>query len=205
MNQEEQIVKALLKWHQKNRRSFPWRDESDPYKVLIAEFFLQRTPAERVAKIYPEFIEKYPDPFTLASADCFELIKEYKTLGLKKRMFWLVDSMKIVCEKFNGKIPDSKNFLKILPGIGEYTASAILCFAFNKTVEIVDANVIRIYSRIFKISKKDILLLAKKIIPKNNTLRFNESLLDFSALICKKNSKCYICPISRFCKKINEN
>ena len=75
------IVDALLKWHVHNRRWFPWRDESDPYKIFIAEFFLQRTPAERVAKIYPLFVNRYPTPYILEQENPSQLVEQYKSLG----------------------------------------------------------------------------------------------------------------------------
>lgn len=203
MRQEKQIVKTLLEWHKENRRSFPWRDEIDPYKVLIAEFFLQRTPANRVAIIHPEFIKRYPNPQALINADPCKLAKDYISLGLVKRMTWLVNSMKIVCENYDAMIPDSKELLKKLPGIGEYTASAILCFAFKKEVEIVDANIIRIYARIYNMSKKEIFNQAKKLLPKNNVFQYNEALLDFAALICKKNPLCNNCFLNAYCYYYN--
>lgn len=203
MSREEQVLEALLEWHTENRRRFPWRDETDPYMVLVAEFFLQRTPAERVAKIYPKFIERYPNPHTLARVDPSKLMEEYRNLGLSKRMNWLVDSMKIVCKKYNGMIPDSKELLKELPGIGEYTASAILCFAFGKDIEIVDANVIRLYTRLFGIKTADVYRKAKKMIPDKASRYYNESILDFSSKLCKKNPKCFICILSQFCAYSN--
>lgn len=203
MSREKQIVETLLTWHRENRRSFPWRDESDPYKVLVAEFFLQRTPAERVAKIYPKFIEKYPTPEDLANADPSSLIIEYGSLGLKKRMKWLVESMKILIKQFGGRIPKSKKLLKKLPGIGEYTASAILCFAFGKNIEIIDSNVIKVYSRIYgtknHLNIKCIKKIAEKITPKIKTKEYNIALLDFAANMCKSKPLCNLCPINTFC------
>jgi len=203
---KEDLVEALLKWHQNNRRLFPWRITKDPYKTFIAEFFLQRTPANRVAKFFPEFITRFPSPEELAHADLSYLEGFSRTLGLKKRMGWLIKSMKIICRKYGGKIPNTFEHLISLPGVGEYTASAILCFGFGCEVPIVDANVIRVLSRIFGlrenfnkvgISVKDI---ARKILPNGQVAKFNEALLDFAALICKKKPLCNECPVSSLCE-----
>lgn len=200
MNRERQIVEALIEWHEKNRRKFPWRDESDPYKVVVAEFFLQRTPANRVAKIFPDFIQQYPNPKALANANLCYLIGEYRSLGLVKRMKWLIGSMKIICDKHWGDIPKSKSDLMNLPGIGEYTASAILCFGFKENIEIVDVNIFRLYSRYFGILQKKVREKAKSVMPLENGVQYNEALLDYSSMICKKNPLCKICVVKKECK-----
>lgn len=200
MSREKLIVEAILEWHKDNRRSFPWRDESDPYKVLVAEFFLQRTPAERVAKIFPEFIKEYPDPQVLAEANPSELMKKFSSLGLVKRIKWLIISMKVLCEHYNCKVPASKELLKKLPGIGEYTASAIMCFAFFIRTEIVDANIIRLYSRIFGWNINQIVEKSKMLLPQKKYVAYNEAILDFSAIICKKRPQCHNCIIINWCK-----
>lgn len=205
MSQEKQIIKLLLEWHKKNRRKFPWRDESDPYKIVVAEFFLQRTPAHRVAEVYPVFIKMYPSPIDLANADVSFLEEEYRSLGLIKRFSWLVESMKIVNELYDGKIPDSKNLLLQFPGIGEYTASAILCFAFNKPNVIVDANIIRVYTRIFSLSKSEIIDIAQNMLPRISFVSYNESLLDFAALICRNKPRCTNCIINKLCNYYERN
>jgi len=204
LNRKKQIVEVLLEWHQENRRSFPWRDESDPYKVLVAEFFLQRTPAERVAKVYSEFIKEYPNPEALTRADLGELKEKYRSLGLKKRMIWLMEAMKVVCELYGGRIPDSKENLKRLPGVGEYTSSAVLCFAFGRSSEIIDANVERVYKRIFglynSVPNKEIRMKARSMVPNNSCAKsYNEALLDFSAIICRHKPNCRKCPIHTMC------
>lgn len=199
MDRDKQVVKSLLEWHKENRRDFPWRNKSDPYSVLIAEFFLQRTPAKRVAEIYPDFIRKYSTPRSLTIADPKQLRDQYRILGLEKRMAWLIDAMKIVCEEYEGEIPHTKELLLKLPGIGEYTASAILCFAFKQDIEIVDANVTRFYTRLYGVDNKIVKLKARSMVPDENGVQYNEALLDFSSLICKKRPLCGICTFKDYC------
>ena len=190
---KKEIVQKLLKWHRENRRNFPWRNEPDPYKVLVAEFFLQKTPADRVQMIYLDFIEEYPDPRILAESNAEQLKNKYRSLGLVKRFDWLIESMKIICEKYNRKIPNNKKELIELPGVGEYTASAILSFAFKKRVPIVDANVRRLYTRLFDIPNNEIENEVSTILPEENYVTYNEAILDYSALVCSNHPKCDLC------------
>jgi len=205
MDRDEAIVSSLLEWHRRNRRTFPWREVRDPYRVLVAEFFLQRTPANRVASFLPKFLQQFPSPEKLARADPSYLEEFSHLLGLKKRMSWLVESMKIVCQKYGGKIPDTFEDLISLPGVGEYTASALLCFGFGHDVPIVDANVVRVLTRIFNLKEKrrmDSIILkkiARRLVPENRALEYNEALLDFAASICKKHPSCGKCPLVRLC------
>jgi A/G-specific adenine glycosylase len=212
MNRDRAIVNSLLKWHIKNRRNFPWREVRDPYRVLVAEFFLQRTPASRVARFLPKFLEQFPSPEKLATADVSYLKEFSRPLGLKKRISWLVESMKIVCQKYDGKIPDTFEDLISLPGVGEYTASAVLCFGFGQDIPIIDANVVRVLTRIFDLPETRrtgnaaLKEIAGRLLPEDQALNYNEALLDFAALICKKRPLCDKCPLAHLCdsrRKIN--
>jgi len=201
----EALARILLDWHRENRRVFPWREKRDPYAVFVAEFFLQRTPAMRVAEVLPSFLAEFPSPEKLANADPVLLREAYKTLGLGKRMSWLVDSAKILCRKYGGKIPSKPEGLLSLPGIGEYTASAVLCFGFGRDAPIVDANVVRVLTRIFGLPETrrtgDPALkeIARKLIPAGKGVCYNEAVLDFAALVCKKRPLHAKCPLTGLC------
>ena len=153
---ERFFVEKLLDWQDSNRRSFPWRDQTDPYKVFVAEVLLQKTPAERVSLIFNRFITDYPDINALSTADFSKIISDYPNLGLYKRIHWLIESMRIIENGFHSLIPEDKEKLMELPGVGDYTSSAILCFVFNKKIKIVDSNVIRLYCRFFNNVKEDV-------------------------------------------------
>jgi A/G-specific adenine glycosylase len=201
----EALAKILLDWHRENRRVLPWREKRDPYVVLVAEFFLQRTPADRVAKVLPNFIAEFPSPEKLANANPDRLRDAYKTLGLIKRMSWLVESAKILRQKYGGKIPNKLEDLLSLPGIGEYTASAVLCFGFGKDAPIVDANVVRVLTRIFglpethRTGSPDLKKLARELVPTRKGVDYNEAILDFAAMVCKKNPLHEKCPLTDLC------
>lgn len=209
-NKETHFVQLLLKWGEKNRRQFPWREAKSPYETLLAEIMLQRTPANRVAAFFPKFVRRFPSPAKLANADLVCLDKIGHSLGLKKRMSWLVKSMTIVLRKYDGKIPNTFDKLYALPGVGEYTASAVLCFGFGRDVPIVDANVVRVYTRVFGLSgskrmnSSAIKRKANELMPKGLGVRYNEALLDFAALVCKKKPLCEECAVGELCQFYQE-
>lgn len=205
----ERVVNSLLEWHASNRRSFPWRETSDTYEVFVAEIFLQRTPAERVAEFYGAFLERYPTPCSLARADVDELKQFSAPLGLTKRMQWLKDSAKIICEKYGGQVPEDEEELRSLPGVGEYTASAILVFGFGRDMPMVDVNVVRVISRVFDVEEdsrtkqlRTVRRIVKDLIPKGLGPSFNEGLLDIAAKVCKSNPICEVCPLNEPCAHI---
>ena len=142
---------------------------------------------------------EYSDVELLARADPLKIVSKYSHLGLAKRIRWLVESMKIIEVKYNSKIPSTYDELDDMPGVGNYTANAILCFAFNKRVEIVDTNVMRLYGRVFNIAKEEVKMKAQSILPSYKWREFNEALLDFSSLVCKKIGLCDKCPIHHMC------
>lgn len=199
------FVEELLRWHSSNRRDFPWRRHQNPYNVLVAEFFLQRTPAPRVAKIFEKFIEDFPSPERLSRADPAYLMTLVKPIGLVKRIQWLYETAVIITERYGGEVPSHYRDLRSLPGVGEYTASAVLCFGFGRDVAIVDVNVVRLLSRFFGIPQpprtgntiiKD---LAERLIPPNRSISFNEAMLDISAALCRKQPICGFCPLKTNC------
>lgn len=129
-------------------------------------------------------------------------------MGLKKRAKWMIRLMKDICQKYDGQIPAREDKLTDLPGIGRYTARAVLSFGFKKDVAIVDVNVVRVLSRVFGLPERkrrphaDVELwnLASKLVPKGKGPKFNEALLDFAGLLCKKTPLCYICPVNEICE-----
>ncbi len=130
-------------------------------------------------------------------------------MGLRKKALWLIQLMKGIVETHEGKIPNNETSLNQLKGIGKYTARAVLTFAFNQDVAIVDVNVVRVIQRFFGFPErekkpsedKNIWSFVEKIIPNNEGKQFNETILDLSAMICKKrNPVCIECPLNKFCK-----
>lgn len=174
----------------------------------MAEILLQRTPANRVSTFFPRFIEKFPKPQTIASTNIDDLEKFLQPMGLKKRAGWLLILIKEVCKRHECNIPNREKELIQLPGVGRYTARAVLSFGFKKDVAIVDINIARIFSRVFGLAEREkrphadteIWALASKLLPKKRGPNYNEALLDFAALVCKKNPLCHTCPMNKICE-----
>ena len=204
-----EFQKKLLVWYSKNNRNFPWRNSKKFYNIIIAEIMLQKTNAEKVEKIYPDFIKKYPDFYALSKASNNSLKEEFKYLGLQNQKTPILkDLAKKVINMPRNEFFHNKNDLLQIKGIGEYIANAVMCFVFNKRVPIVDSNIIRILERVFNIksSKKnarsdiEIWKNMEKLLPEDNFKDFNYALLDFAALICTfYNPKCDECFLTKDC------
>ena len=207
-SKKEVFINSLLKWHKKNRRDFPWRKTSDPYKILISEILLQKTKAENVIVVFDKFVAKYPNPEKLSSASLRDLKNEIKILGLHTQRATKLEKLaKILVEKYNGKIPDNKNELLELPGIGSYVCNAVSCFAFSHDVPLLDTNIGRIIERVFSLKvageerkKSKAWDMLAEFVPKGKSKEYNYSLIDFGALVCtSKNPKHNLCPFTKIC------
>ena len=197
----------VVRWFDKNKRAYPWRRTRNPFKVLIAEIMLRRTRADQVKAVYEKLFKKYPDIKSLAEANDKRIQEISYPLGLK----WRLPAISLVAreleEKFHYRIPETREELKTLPGVGEYVAGAVLSIAYNKREWIVDSNIVRLFKRYFgiKTSKegrrdKHVIKIAETYISEGDPKKDNLALLDFTALVCvPRNPKCYTCPLSDSC------
>ncbi|WP_056934145.1 HhH-GPD family protein [Thermococcus barophilus] len=207
------FVENLLKWYTKYGRDFPWRKSKNPYHILIAELMLQRTKASQVERVYLEFIEEFPDLVSLSKASQDRVRQYFSKLGLEWRARKVIALAKILVNKYQGEIPCDRDELLSLPGIGEYISAAILSFACNIPIAVVDSNVVRVLSRYFGITPKGegrrdrrILQLASMILPKENHREYNFAIIDFASEICTpKNPKCFMCPLREMCSAFPDN
>ncbi len=200
----------ILAWYDTNKRSFPWRRTKNPYYTLVAEILLQQTDAAKVAKEYSSFIKAFPKHRKLATASKSSVHKFIRKLGLDYRANRLINLARSLEKNFNGMVPDTKEKLLKLPGIGPYIANAVLASAYNKRVAVVDTNIVRILQRFFGIKsskprpRTDPMLwsAAKQLLPKKTNIckAWNYALLDFGALVCSHhNPQCKECPCRRRC------
>ena len=207
----KKIQIALLEWFEKNGREFPWRETNNPYEILIAEKLLQQTSVrDDLVQAYYKLLSKYPNVQALAKANHKDIQKIIKPLGLHYRAKEMVRLAKEICKKYKGKIPDNLTDLLSLFGIGDYSARAILCFAFRQIVPVVDTNVARIMYRVFGIQgktptnpsrKKDLILLGTKLLPQSKPQEMNWSMIDLGSRVCTtSNPHCDICPLNRVCQ-----
>ena len=200
--------RLLLDWFRKNKRELPWRQSNNWYSTFLSEFLLQQTQVEQALPYYKKFIENYPDIPTLAKASEHDVLNLWAGLGYYSRARNLLKSAKILTQKFGGKFPiDFKQALS-LPGIGNYTASAILSIAYSQPYSVVDGNVKRVISRVYSITDdirldithKLIQNICNTLISKKHPGDFNEGLMELGATLCKpKNPFCPQCPINKFC------
>ena len=199
--------KVLKKWYKKNQRSFEWRGSNNPWKILLIETLSQQTQIDRADEFYKKFIHKYPTPQHMARASKKEVLKLWSGLGYNNRAIRLHASSKVLAKyNFDEIYPD----FTILPGVGPYTNSALLSFAYEKKVIAVDTNIKRIIKRFFKIDDLDTFLSKNTdILLKNFKSRdFNQALMDLGATVCTSNNpKCKICPLELLCNKfiVKEN
>jgi A/G-specific adenine glycosylase len=197
----------LLIWAENNLRDYLWRGTKDPYSILVAEFLLQRTDADTVKPIYEVFLTRYPTLKDLAIADVRDISELLQPLGLFFRAERLLRTVRTIKDKYGGKVPQEERELLKLPGIGKYTARAILSQAFDQPAAVLDTNVIRIIERFFGItggrvkSRCNILWnAADSIAPDTGVGRWNLTLLDFGAKICTARSPdCDVCPLYQRC------
>lgn len=202
------FVQSLLKWYAPNKRVFPWRDEKlTPFQVLLAELMLQKTNATQVERIFSNFIENYPDPSSVSKINESLLSELLKPLGLYNRRARDLKKLVEIVINDNNVVPSNRKSLLELPGVGEYIANAVLCFAFNNRVPIIDANVGRVIKRVYSFPvksapsrDKELTKRMEEILPEKNFKEFNYALLDFAALIClPRNPKCIECPLNELC------
>ena len=202
--------RIILSWFLTTGRKFLWREEIEPFKILIAEIMLQRTKAEQVAPVYSQFIKEFYEWKVLASANVEEVAKYFKKLGLLWRVQLIISMAKFIMDEYKNEIPSSKIDLLKIPGIGEYTADAIKVFVYNHRLTVIDSNVIRLVSRFFGFSNLKGEIRRNKLfrefcqtlsidLDENEIRNFNWGLIDFSSLVCKPVPRCNICPLSIKC------
>lgn len=211
MQHPDVIHRELLKWFEVNRRSFAWRQTRDPYRIVIAEMMLQRTKAPQVEGCYLQFLQRFPSIEDLSAASIEEISQAIAPLGLAWRAEKIKGLATDIIAKFSGTVPSTRDELLSLPGIGDYIADAVLCFAFEHPVVVVDWNAARFICRFFGIQAKGearrdkkVLEHARGMIPHSHIREFNWALLDLSALVCTpRKPLSSICPLRAWCATVS--
>ncbi len=193
--------KNIRKWYKKNRREFSWRDTKDPWKIFLIETLSQQTQLDRANKYYNKFISKYPNPGKMANSSKREILKLWSGLGYNNRAIRLHQASKILAKKnFGNLYPDFKQ----LPGVGDYTNSALLSFAYGEKIVTIDTNIKRIIGRYFEVENvnKFIHINEKDFLYRFNSREFNQALMDLGSSVCtSRNPNCSICPLEKECMK----
>lgn len=197
----------LLRWWEQAGRDFPWRRAADPYAIFLAEFVLQKTQVAKAEQAYTRLITTYPNVNALAQADERDLIEVFSWLGLTKRAGYLRASAAIISGKHGGQFPRDASKLLELPGVGQYTAHAILCFGFGEALPVVDSTTSRVVQRVlgFRTSKqawedKVTWAQAAELLNPDQPVEHNYALIDLAALVCLPSQpKCPECPLRNRC------
>ena len=199
----------LLQWNRdQNTRKMPWKGEKNPYKIWLSEIILQQTRVEQGWKYYEKFITVFPDINKLAAAKDEKIYKLWEGLGYYSRCKNLIETARFISKKLNGKFPETFEDILSLKGVGNYTASAIVSFAYNLPHAVVDGNVFRVLSRVFGIKnpidstegKRLFSQLAFDLLDKGQPGIYNQALMDFGAVICKpQNPLCDNCVLKDHC------
>jgi A/G-specific adenine glycosylase len=202
------VVAGVLRWYRRHARTLPWRNTRDPYRILVSEYMLQQTQVSRVLNMYPLFLSRFPTTRALASASQRQVLRTWQGMGYNNRAVRLHRAAHTIVGGRGGRFPREYKALIALPGVGKYTAHAILVFAFDRQLPVVDLNIRRVLSRVFWRMRSpadlrhedDIWELAAHILPNNRAGVWNQALMDFGAIICTaRKPSCDRCPIANHC------
>jgi A/G-specific adenine glycosylase len=206
--------RRLLVWYRRHRRELPWRDSADPYRVWLSEIMLQQTQVATVVAYFHRFVEALPTVNELAAADEQQVLRLWEGLGYYRRARQLHKAAQQIVELHGGRFPSEIDQVRALPGIGRYTAGAITSIAFGARQPILEANTIRLLSRLIgyraDVSKaagqKRLWEVAETILPQKQVGDFNQGLMELGAKLCTpRNPSCDVCPVSELCvaKQLN--
>jgi A/G-specific adenine glycosylase len=208
-DQRQSLRRRLLHWYRDHARDLPWRRSRDPYRVWISEVMLQQTQVATVREYFERFAEALPDVHQLAAADEEQVLRLWEGLGYYRRARQLHAAAKEIVAQLGGKFPDDAGELVKLPGIGRYTAGAIASIAFDRRAPILEANTIRLLSRLIcyeggtssAAGQRLLWQTAEEILPQTNVAQFNQALMELGSLVCTPaEPECHECPLSGLCK-----
>ena len=207
------LIEPLLLWFRQTGRDLPWRRTYNPYHVWISEIMLQQTQMDRGVVYFQRWIARFPSVRAVAETDLQEILKYWEGLGYYARARNLHKAAGEIVEKYGGIVPCNYQQLLALPGVGPYTAAAIASVAGNEDVATVDANVMRVYARLFDLplpvreteTKRHIAALAQDLLPSGRARLYNQALMDLGGLVClPKNPRCEDCPLALLCRARRE-
>jgi A/G-specific adenine glycosylase len=196
----------VLAWYAAHGRDLPWRKTRDPYAILVSEILSHQTQISRVVPVYEAILERYPTAEAMAFAPVEAVKAITDPLGYKIRGNWLHEAALQVADRFGGDMPQTLPELRQLPGIGRYTAGAVMSFAYQRDAPVLDTNVARLLRRYFGVMASprartsELWSLAANVIPKGKGYLINQALMDLGAIICRaKGPRCDSCPLRRSC------
>ncbi|MEX2093864.1 MAG: A/G-specific adenine glycosylase, partial [Pirellulales bacterium] len=207
-SEKQRLLRRLLAWYADTARDLPWRKSRDPYRVWVSEIMLQQTQVATVCDYFQRFIAAMPDVHALAAADERQVLRLWEGLGYYRRARQLHTAAKKVVAEHGGRFPQDVDLLQDLPGIGRYTAGAIASIAFDQRAAILEANTIRLLSRLIAYrddplnaaGQRVLWQTAADILPQKNVARFNQALMELGSLVCTPaEPRCEDCPLANVC------
>ncbi len=193
---------AVLGWWDGQRRELPWRHTRDPWEVLVCEVMAQQTQVARVAERWRPFLDRFPTPAALADVPASEAIRWWSGLGYNRRALALHQTARVVVRDHGGRLPHDLDALLALPGIGPYTARAVLAFAYEADHGIVDTNTARVLARWEgrRLRAKEVQAAADSAVPAGRAWAWNQAMLDLGATVCTRRApRCEACPVAQGC------
>ncbi len=209
----ETFAQRLIEWYEEQKRDLPWRNAPTAYGVWVSEVMLQQTTVPAVVGRFSRWMERFPDIPSLAAASERDVLSEWEGLGYYQRASRMREAARTIVEHHNGRLPSDETALRRLPGIGSYIASAIRSLAFGEDEVALDANVGRVFMRLLAIktpagngrTRREIHEAASRILPADDSSRFNQALMDFGSLICRPaNPECDRCFATQICRAFQE-
>jgi len=206
--QKQSLQRRLLAWYRIHARDLPWRHSRDPYHVWISEIMLQQTQVATVRDYFKRFVEALPSVGRLAAAQEIDVLRLWEGLGYYRRARQLHAAARLIAERHAGQFPHDVAALQELPGIGRYTAGAIASIAFGRRAPILEANTVRLLSRLIgyrgdplrSAGQKLLWRVAEEILPHKNVAEFNQALMELGSLVCTPaEPKCQVCPLTTLC------
>lgn len=195
------LTPAVLAWGQPRLRELPWRRTRDPWAVLVSEVMLQQTQVSRVIVKWHEFVEAWPTPADCAHAPLADVLRVWQGLGYPRRARNLHLAATAIAE--SGRFPDTLDGLLALPGVGPYTARAVLAFAFEADAAVVDTNIARVYARLAgrSLTLGEVQALADEALPQGDSWAWNQCLMDLGAVLCRpQRPACDECAAAELCE-----
>jgi A/G-specific adenine glycosylase len=194
--------RRLLDWYDHHGRDLPWRRDHDPYRVWVSEIMLQQTRVAAVIEYYKKFLTRFPTVEKLAAAREASVLAAWSGLGYYRRARMLHAAAKQVVKEHAGTFPTSAKDLRVLPGIGRYTAAAIASIAYGEPVAVVDGNVERVLSRLLgkRLAEEDSWRAAEELLDRQRPGDFNQAMMELGATICvPRQPMCLMCPVDQWC------
>ena len=205
----QEMAQALVDWFTMHGRDYPWRRTTDPWAILVSEIMLQQTTIPTVLGRYERWMEQFPTPAALAAATEEEALRSWEGLGYYRRVRSLQAAASSIVKHHGGIFPASEAEIRALPGIGDYTVGAVLSFAYNHPAPLVDANVARVFARLFNdrtaidspAGRKKHWQLAAQMVHPTQARVYNSALMELGQTICTSGKPdCLLCPLQQWCQ-----